>query len=339
MIGCVEYKILEDETMTGVLLSIIVPVYKVEAYLKKCVDVLLNQPLLNCEIILVNDGSPDACGQICDKYACMDKRVRVIHKQNGGLSSARNAGLNIACGKYITFVDSDDVISPDSYLENVRFMEEHGDIDILEYPTYWNYGTKEAYFQNLGPLTFSGTEDIFSHWWRGNPITPAVWNKIYKSEIFKSIRFPEGHVFEDLFLIVDFSEVAKKVYLSTKGTYFYYVRENSISRSSYSIEKHLDHFIAQFKSYRKLYDYQSLKKYRLVAFMRVFRRLITAKIEHEESNIFLYLKELYLYVPTWKDCRISEVDNKEKLRFALLKFIGLSRYLNLFIYYKKRKKV
>ena len=320
--------------MTEVLLSIIIPVYKVEMYLKNCIDTLLKQPFSDCEFILVDDGSPDACGMICDKYASEDNRIRVIHKQNGGLSSARNAGLDVARGKYITFVDSDDMIAPDSYIENIKYMEEHKDIDILEYPTYWNYGTKDAYLQNLGPLTFCGTEDIFSHWWRGNPITPAVWNKIYRYEIFKRIRFPEGHVFEDLFLIVDFSEVAKKLYLSTIGTYFYYVRENSISRSHYSIDKHLDHFTAQFKNYRKLYSYSSLRKYRLVAFMRVYRRLIMAKEEHKESNISSYLRDLQQYIPTWKDWIISDVDKKEKIRFLLLKVIGLYQYLNLFICFK-----
>ena len=95
------------------LISIIIPVYKVEQYLKECIDSIINQTYMNLEIVIVDDGSPDNCPLICDQYAALDKRIKVIHKKNGGLSDARNAGLNIITGDYVTFVDSDDVIHPE----------------------------------------------------------------------------------------------------------------------------------------------------------------------------------------------------------------------------------
>lgn len=309
--------------MNKIILSIIVPVYNVEKYIVNCIDTLLKQPITNSEIILVDDGSPDKCGKICDEYAKLDKRILVIHKENGGLSSARNAGLDIAQGKYITFVDSDDIVSPNSYLENIKYMEEHEDVDILEFPTFWNYGTDKAYLQILGPKTFSGTEEIFTNWWRGTPITPAVWNKIYKHHIFEKIRFPENHVFEDLYLITDFSKSANKVYLSTTGKYYYYLRENSISNCKYSFDKHIDHFTSQFKNYKQLFFYANLKKERVVAFMRVFQRLITAKKEYPNADINKYYTQLCQYYPSWWDIITSYVCAKEKIRIAFFKIVGL----------------
>ena len=113
------------------MISIIIPVYKTEPYLRKCVDSVLAQTYTNLEVILVDDGSPDDCGKICDEYAAKDSRVKVIHKENGGLSSARNCGLDVATGKYIGFVDSDDWIDPDMY-ETLLGLLLRYDADIAE---------------------------------------------------------------------------------------------------------------------------------------------------------------------------------------------------------------
>ena len=104
----------------GELISVIVPIYNVEKYIKKCIDSIINQTYKNLEIILVNDGSPDECGKICDEYERIDSRIVVIHKENGGLSDARNAGLKVMHGKYVAFVDSDDWIEPEMYLSLIH---------------------------------------------------------------------------------------------------------------------------------------------------------------------------------------------------------------------------
>ena len=120
--------------MKKIMLSVIIPVYNVEKYLRKCVDSILLQDFANMEVILVDDGSPDNSGAICDEYAEKDARVKVIHKENGGVSSARNTGLDVAQGKYIAFVDSDDYLLPNSFQPNVEYMENHPDIDLLQFP-------------------------------------------------------------------------------------------------------------------------------------------------------------------------------------------------------------
>ena len=113
------------------LLSIIVPIYKVEEFLHECIDSILKQEFTDYELILVNDGSPDNCGDICDQYSSEDSRIIVIHKENGGLSSARNAGIDIARGKYYSFIDSDDFISQDFSLSNMNYLSLHQDIDMI----------------------------------------------------------------------------------------------------------------------------------------------------------------------------------------------------------------
>lgn len=132
------------------ILSIIVPVYNVEQYLPRCIDSILEQTFQNFELILVDDGSKDKSGEICDEFAKKDNRIIVIHQENKGVNTARNAGLDIATGSYITFVDSDDWIQPDSYCKSIGLMETNRDIDLLQYP--------EIHIKN-------GSET----WWPGYP--------------------------------------------------------------------------------------------------------------------------------------------------------------------------
>ena len=122
-------------------LSIIIPVYRTEATLDKCVESVVSQDCHDMEVILVDDGSPDRCPALCDGWAAKDPRVRVVHKENGGLSDARNAGIDIATGTYVTFVDSDDYLADNTYRPLMDRLEETGDIDILEYPVYVHYNS------------------------------------------------------------------------------------------------------------------------------------------------------------------------------------------------------
>ena len=160
-------------------LSVIIPVYRVEATLDRCVESVLKQHVDDMEVILVDDGSPDKCPQMCDQWAAKDQRIRVIHKQNGGLSDARNAGIDVACGDYITFVDSDDWIADNTY---PPLIDKMADIDILEY----------AIADRL-PLQEHIYNDINEYWLQEQAYTHTyAWNKIYRRHLFNDVRYPKA---------------------------------------------------------------------------------------------------------------------------------------------------
>ena len=211
------------------LISVIVPVYKVEKYLNRCVDSIINQTYKNLEIILVDDGSPDNCGKICDDYAKLDKRIKVIHKKNGGLSDARNAGLSVAKGKYIGFVDSDDYISENMYeILYKELVKNKADISICKY----------IYFKNKIP-EFTTDYEITSYTnkeailelikIKQRKIQDYAWNKLYKRKLFKKIRYPKNFVFEDIGTTYLLFYEAKKIINIDCILYAYYDNSNSIT--------------------------------------------------------------------------------------------------------------
>ena len=209
------------------LVSIIVPIYKVEPYLRRCLDSIVNQTYTNLEIILVDDGSPDTCPQICDEYAAKDKRIVVIHKENGGLSDARNAGLEISKGEYISFVDSDDWVD-EKYIEILlnSAIAENTDIAIGE-----NIQTKQVVQkQNIKSITKTySSKDALVHLFSQNHLTFVVsWGKIYKRNLFSTLRFPIGKFHEDEFTTYLLFHKSKKISYTSKILYFYFQRSDSI---------------------------------------------------------------------------------------------------------------
>lgn len=212
------------------LVSIIVPVYKVEKYIKECIDSILNQTYKNLEIILVDDGSPDKCPYICDEYARKDSRIKVIHKENGGLSSARNLGIDIAQGDYIQFVDSDDLI--DSRMTEILFtnlINTNSDISCCCY----YYSEKKSENINDKPETikeftsFEAIRDLYCKKLQ-NVIS---WNKLYRKSLFQEIRFPVGKICEDVFTIYKLFFISKKIVKSSFIGYFYRASPNSITHN------------------------------------------------------------------------------------------------------------
>lgn len=212
------------------LVSVIVPIYKVEQYLDDCVNSIVNQTYCNLEIILVDDGSPDNCGKICDQWAKQDNRIKVIHKENGGLSDARNAGLDIATGDFIAFVDSDDWIELDMYevmleaiLDTNATMCACGIYDSYEDRTVEHKCIPcEGTANEILPLIYQDT--IF-------PV--AAWNKLYRRILWSDFRYPVGKICEDAFttyLLVDRSE---KIVQISKPLYHYRIRANSIMTSKF----------------------------------------------------------------------------------------------------------
>ena len=224
------------------LISVIVPVYKVEKYLKKCVDSIINQTYRNLEIILVDDGSPDSCPQMCDEYLKIDSRIKVIHQENGGLSAARNAGIRISNGEYIGFVDSDDYIVPTMYeiLFN-NIVEKNSDLAICNYKFVDEDGLP-IHQQTESPINdeiLTGYETLEklneNGWW----YYITAWNKLYKRNIFDKIKFPEGKLHEDVFVAHEIFARCEKVVTMQEILYLYVQRQDSIMSGLKSI-KHLD---------------------------------------------------------------------------------------------------
>lgn len=220
------------------LVSVIVPVYNVEACLPKCVDSILKQSYQNLEILLVDDGSPDNCGSICDRYAGMDTRIRVIHKENGGLSSARNTGLAVATGECIGFVDSDDWIEPDMYARMVSLLEAYdaqmvcaGRYDVDETTGAKTVGLCPAKEECITGEELAGR--IFL--WAG--CDSSACDKLYRRELLQGFRYPEGKVCEDVPVTYRLALKAQRAVLCDKPLYNYFHRTGSISKGFVISEK------------------------------------------------------------------------------------------------------
>ena len=218
--------------------SVIIPVYKVEKYLDACVSSVVNQSYRDLEIILVDDGSPDNCPMMCDDWATKDNRIKVIHKANGGLSSARNAGLNVATGEYIAFLDSDDWIEKDMYKDMVEAINRY-DVDFVAGKIMCNIeknGIKIPFMEQKDRHIISSNTKFHKNEYRhltiSNMIESAAWNKLYKREYLADSRFKEGRLFEDyLFSYYKTKDMTNMYYLN-KFYYIYRIRDNSICTSA-----------------------------------------------------------------------------------------------------------
>lgn len=219
------------------LISVIVPVYNVEKYLARCVDSIVNQTYKNLEIILVDDGSPDLCPQMCDDYAEKDSRIKVVHKKNGGLSDARNAGMAVATGKYISFIDSDDYVSDDFFECLLDVMnKENSDIAECSVVKLYEDNRFDEFSDDLSVKTYD-TQDAMSALIAENPFYQHVWNKLYKTELVKDIPYAVGKLNEDEFWTYQVFGRANKVARLNKTMYYYFQRSSSIMGVGYNIRR------------------------------------------------------------------------------------------------------
>ena len=246
------------------LVSIIVPVYNVKDYLEKCVLSIINQTYKNIEIILVDDGSTDGCGALCDDLLKKDKRISVIHQNNGGLSDARNKGIDNSSGKYIMFIDSDDYI--ENNMVEVLYngiIKNKGDIAICNFYKNRNGKDIKHLFGNKSFIV----EDDSKYKYLCNIYaarTVVSWNKIYKRNLFDDIRFPKGMIHEDQWIITDLLKKSKKIiYLMDEYLYHYVKRSNSImgtfDNKRYDILKVYDKRIDFFKNHNMYYLMYKIK--------------------------------------------------------------------------------
>jgi len=219
------------------LISVIVPVYKVEPYLDRCVESIVNQTYENLEIILVDDGSPDNCPAMCDAWAEEDARIRVIHKENGGLSDARNAGMAVASGELMGFIDSDDWIHPDMYRKLYENMAQNGsDISACGVEMVWEDGTPSRMLTAPGCCVMD-TEEALLACIEETSLKQPIWYKLYKTALIRDLPFPVGKCHEDVFWTYQAVGRAKKVSVFDTPLYYYLQRSGSIMGQGYSLKR------------------------------------------------------------------------------------------------------
>lgn len=249
-------------------ISVIVPIYKVEAYLDRCVKSIEGQTYEALEIILVDDGSPDNCPAMCDAWAAKDERIRVIHKKNGGLSDARNAGIEASKGDYLLFVDSDDYIEP-VMCEKMLLAAEGAQADIAVCNFYWEYSDHREMQKSLG---ISGRiiskDNILDDYFSSNKVTMTVaWNKLYRRELFftpEHIRYPKGLLHEDEFTSYRLLYAGRKTVVLDEPYYHYIQRDGSIM-SNYN-EKNLHDIMRCAQEYLHWSDRYAPEKRKLMEY-------------------------------------------------------------------------
>ena len=219
------------------LITVVIPIYNVEKYLKKCIESIIGQTYKDLEIILVDDGSPDNSGKICDEYANIDKRINVIHKENGGLSDARNYGIMNAHGKYIVFIDSDD------YVEN-QYIELLYKAIILNNTKISQCGIKKinekndiiGYF-NYGENQIKKSKELIIDLYGGKWENIVVWNKMYLRELFNNIKFPKGKIHEDEFVTYKLLFLSNEISVINKCLYNYMQSNESITGRKFYLNR------------------------------------------------------------------------------------------------------
>lgn len=209
-------------------LSVIVPVYNVEDYLRKCVESILNQTFTDFELLLVDDGSTDGSGELCEEFALLDKRVKVFHKENEGQSVARNFGISHACGNYLSFIDSDDWIEKEMYDEMLSPLSKNREVDIVVcgHRVVTETGNEEETVVFSKPVLLSGAEATMLIL-KDDEMPSFPWNKIYRKNLFEDIRFPEKRLYEDTATIYKTFHLAREVYVVNRICYNYLRRQGS----------------------------------------------------------------------------------------------------------------
>lgn len=319
-------------------LSIIVPVYKIRRYLQRCIESILQQTYTDYELILVDDGSTDGCGAICDRFAQECDKVKVIHKKNGGLSSARNAGIAAARGEYITFVDGDDTIASGTFYYNMRILLSNPDIDILEYPITKNYESPQSEIISFKPEKVSGAGNIFQDWIRRKGYEHCFsCNKIFRADLFNFIRFPEGEVFEDTYITPILYESAYNVYYSDCGFYYYYKNAGSISntysfRSQYFLYRNTVLLYEKVEDTYKMHEEAKEIQLKCIDIITDLHRCSDGeKADYYNARKMLKGREL-----TLKELFSMNISGKRKIKFIIYSIFGLKAHCCISTIFKKK---
>lgn len=318
-------------------ISVIVPVYNVEQYLDRCINSVISQTYSNFELILVDDGSPDCCGSICEGWATNDERIKVFHKENGGLSDARNFGIEKASGNYITFIDSDDYVE-ETYLEYLLSLFEYSETAKVTAANH-TVVRGENFSKNVefrGVKVFSKDEALQEVLYHGL-IDVSAWGKLYKREVFDNLRFPIGRLFEDTYLFGDILLLTEDIVYGGEAQYFYVQRKNSIVNSKFN-SKNLQ-FIESVERFISLFekDYPQFSK-------GFLRRRVHAKLsvlrylENCDSEFVDLRKKLKREILSQKSQILfdKKAPKRDKLAIVLL-ILGTSVFYKAWNFYDKKR--
>ena len=328
----------ESKKKAEPLISVIVPVYNVEKYINKCVDSIIGQDYANLEIILVDDGSPDNCGKICDEYKKLDKRVKVIHKSNGGLSSARNAGIEIAKGDYIGFVDSDDYIEPCMYDKLLKaLLQEKCSLAICGTAYVFENG-KRINKTNAGNTVVMDFEEALTEMNQYRLFDMGAWSKLYEARLFKNIRFPVGKLSEDFYIMYKIFDNANKIVFISDPAYNYLQRENSISRNKkinhdfeYAAKEQME-YLDKYHPNMSVLGHTSYASAALTVFDFYLKNKVKCP-QNMKLHFWNIVKSNYKYIK-----KAAYLSTEKRIQFFLFK-LQPSLYKWIFIAYRKIKKV
>lgn len=311
-------------------ISIIIPVYNSENYIAECIQSIVKQTFLNWELIIVDDGSTDTSLKICRQYASEDKRIVVYSQENRGQASARNSGVDKARGNYIAFVDSDDTVSLDIFDENLKIMESDSSIDILQFPVYRAYGSNRANLRKQKIEYIRSRDSLFQKWIENNTISWIVCDKIFKRELFSTLRFREGMVYEDNYLIAEILSNIKCLFVSEKGIYYYHARENSTTTSPHSLQKELDTQKVSLAILAKLILFSKNSNLKIIILNRIFNVYqslyrnykYTGKLDPNFTTEFNSITLLSILK--------SRIALNQRIKLCLIKVIGAKNYLKFY---------
>ena len=303
-------------------LSIIIPVYCVEATLNRCIESVVLQDFRDFELILVDDGSPDNCPQMCDDWAERDERIRVIHQENSGLSQARNKGIEISQGDYITFIDSDDFIGPQTLEILADYLANHTETDILEYPAMLFCGSPQQ--RKLAFPKEKVYYNMMNYWYQGRDYKHSyACNKIYRRELFHEVRFPAGVVFEDICTLYKLLEHTRILATINRGCYYYCYNPKGITATADAKELRMQ----LMNHIGILRQTERRDRYFQLYYMSVL-------------NIQLDLYNCTGDVPMMHDIHLSPkyFKGKDRIKAILLNILGLKRLCVIFRKIPKRWK-
>ena len=318
------------------LISIIVPVYNVEQYLEKCVDSIINQTYKNLEIILVDDGATDSSGKLCDELAKIDNRIKVYHKENGGLSDARNYGVERATGEYIGFVDSDDYIDAEMYEKLYEAIKKEN-VDVAECNLKIIYPEREELFTEQNYYNVCTKQEYLEEYLKIEKIFGSVWTKLISRKIAKELLFPKGKLYEDTYYAYDLINVANSFVLIDSPSYNYLMRENSITNSKFN-PRIFDLIEIVEKFHKTTYkNYPGLKEAadcrRMYAYFSVLNSIL---LEDEFKNNLYYAQIINYFKENYKAILKNKYINRNRKLSVILIKLNIDLYRKVLMKYKKK---